>query len=116
MACFVQRTTRLWRAALLCLPERGIVHILTLILLAIVALAGLAIITRGGIEFPGKKAEVLGSYSQTAETYVIDATRAHRVFGVLVNTRIRNVIDSESGEVLEVKSTFSDWLADILSK
>lgn len=95
--------------------QRGMVHLLPLVVVAVVVLAGLAIFTRDSVS-TDKDKDVLGVSAQNVETRNVVSTREHTVFGLKVKTGVTNVVSAETGEILEVKSTFSDWLVNLFSR
>ncbi len=105
-------STRLRRAAHISSSNRGFVHLLTLLVLAVIVLAGYALVSGGKLNFPQKESSVLGT--STESTHEVNAMRSHQVLGVTVNTFVRNVVSDETGEVLEVKPSVSDWIAGLL--
>ena len=94
--------------------ERGFVHLLPLLVLAVIVLAGLALLTGGNLKFPQNESNVLGASVEVA-THEVNASRSHQVFGVTVNTFVKNVVSDETGEVLEVKSSVADRIVSILA-
>ncbi|MDO8660796.1 MAG: hypothetical protein Q7K43_02820 [Candidatus Woesearchaeota archaeon] len=95
--------------------ERGFVHLLPLLVLAVIVLAGLALLSGDGLEFQGKEKDVLGAATEVA-THEVNAARSHQVFGVTVNTFVKNVVSDETGEILEVRPSVSDWVIGLLEK
>lgn len=94
--------------------QRGMVHLLSLVVLAVVLLAGLAILTRDTAP-ANKDKNVLGVLEQSVETRNVASTREHNVFGLKVKTSVTNVVSAETGEVLEVKPSLFDWIVGIIS-
>ncbi|MEK7521401.1 MAG: hypothetical protein AAB599_01185 [Patescibacteria group bacterium] len=90
--------------------NRGIIHILPLLVLAVVILAGLAIFTRSSQE---DSKDVLGASTQKVQTHTVLAKRTHNVFGIKVTTSVTNLVD-DAGNVLEVKPSLTDRIVGLL--